>query len=944
MISRNTFRWCICILLLVLGCSITATYAQSNINTQIHYLSGTDNEHTATWQFFCTGGRNSGIWTTIEVPSCWEQQGFGNYDYGRDYRTYGKRFQFSDEKGIYKHQFEVPKDWEGKVIKLVFEGVMTDAEVKINDLSAGDIHQGAFYRFKYDITDKLRFGESNELEVAVSKMSANKSVNRAERFADYWIFGGIFRPVYLEVLPKQHIEHLAIAADAVGQFRADVFTQNIAKNSTLKVSIFDPNGVEVASTEQPLKAAVTSSSITTAVANPLTWTSETPHLYSAKIDLTQDGKIIHAIRETFGFRTVEIRQGDGIYINGTKVKFKGVNRHAFWPETGRTLNRDIDRLDIELMKEMNMNAIRCSHYPPDKSFLELCDSLGLYVLDELAGWQNAYDTTVGEKLVKELVERDVNHPSIVLWSNGNEGGTNKELDDDFLLYDPSQRPVIHAHHKPGNDFNGVETNHYEKYYSTKSILEDSLIYMPTEFLHAQDDGGAAAALEDFWELMWASPRSAGGFLWAFIDEGVVRTDLNGYIDVNRVNAPDGILGPHREKEGSFYALKEIYSPIVIKTKVLSADFKGKLEVENRFHFTNLDQCIFKGELVNFKAPDKREAGHTITKKFELSGPVVKPGKKGALNLNLPSNWRQNDALYLSAFDSKGKVIMKWSWKIRPSESIDAEIQKLLDINDLEEVVVEESDSTLTLSASHVKSIFSKKNGQLLKIEDKSGLNPPFGKGPISPGNELTNSSGHKHYREKDGYVFEYNCDGYFGQIKWKMYPSGLLQLDYTYDATEEHLFAGISFDYPESNIIGVEWLGNGPYRVWKNRMQGGQLDVWTSMYNNTHTGTTPWVYPEFKGYFSDVAWMVFNTVEGKFLVASPDNDLFVRLFDFYGLSGPEPHPALPQGDISFLDAIPPIGTKLATGLDTKTEGLGPLSEWNKPKGPVSRRLYFYFGL
>ena len=138
----------------------------------------------------------------MEVPSHWEQQGFGTYNYGRDYHTYGRKYKYADEKGLYKHEFSVPASWRNKDIYLVFEGSMTDTEVKINGKSAGEIHQGSFYRFSYNITDKLHFNEPNQLEVTVSKMSSNKSVNRAERYADYWIFGGIFRPVYLEAFPK----------------------------------------------------------------------------------------------------------------------------------------------------------------------------------------------------------------------------------------------------------------------------------------------------------------------------------------------------------------------------------------------------------------------------------------------------------------------------------------------------------------------------------------------------------------------------------------------------------------------------------------------------------------------------------------------------------------------------------------------------------------------
>lgn len=206
---------------------------------QVLYLSGTDNENTVTWEFFCTGGRKSNTWTTIQVPSCWEQQGFGTYNYGRDYHTYGKKFRYADEKGIYRYSFQIPAGWKDREIYIVFEGVMTDAEVFINGRQAGEKHQGAFYRFEYNITPLVKSGTVNELEVKVSKMSDNKSVNHAERYADYWIFGGIFRPVYLESYPREHIHRTAIAADAKGNFIMDLYPENVSPGHSVALAIID---------------------------------------------------------------------------------------------------------------------------------------------------------------------------------------------------------------------------------------------------------------------------------------------------------------------------------------------------------------------------------------------------------------------------------------------------------------------------------------------------------------------------------------------------------------------------------------------------------------------------------------------------------------------------------------------------------------------------------
>ena len=393
---------------------------------------------------------------------------------------------------------------------------MTDTEVKINGKSAGTIHQGAFYRFKYDITSLLFFDKPNTLEVTVSKMSADASVNNAERLADYWVFGGIFRPVFLEATPKQFIDYVGIDAKADGKFSMQVWTKDLTQNATVVTTITDANKKIIGTLKVPVEKLAENVIATAQMQNIKTWTSETPNLYNANVVL-QDaaGKKLYELNEKFGFRTIEIKYGQGVYINGTQVKLKGANRHCWWPETARALSDEQQLQDALLIKEMNMNAVRCSHYPPDKYFLQLCDSLGIYVLNELAGWQKFYSAKAGEPLVKELVLRDLNHPSIIFWDNGNEGGTNKELDDDFVKWDFQKRPVIHPHHRPGNQFNGIDCNHYEDYYSTQKILNDSLIYMPTEMLHAQDDGGAGAAMEDFWNLHWKSQKSGGVFIWAF---------------------------------------------------------------------------------------------------------------------------------------------------------------------------------------------------------------------------------------------------------------------------------------------------------------------------------------------------------------------------------------------------------------------------------------------
>ena len=910
---------------------------------QIQYLSGTDATHTVQWDFFCTAGRNSGEWKKIQVPSCWEQQGFGNYNYGRDYKTDGKNFRFYDEKGMYKYQFKVPASWKGKLVKIVFDGSMTDTEVKINGKSAGNIHQGAFYRFNYDVTSLLNYDKPNTLEVTVSKMSSDASVNNAERLADYWVFGGIFRPVWLEATPKTFIDYVGIDAKHDGSIAMQVWPKGLTQNATIVTTITDANKNLIANIKTPVKSANEYVIVNAVIRKVKQWTSETPDLYNANVVL-QDaaGKKIYELNEKFGFRTIEIRRGLGVYINGEQVKFKGVNRHCFWPETARALSKENQLMDVLLLKEMNMNAVRCSHYPPDKYFLQLCDSLGIYVLDELAGWQKFYSTKAGEPLVKEMVLRDLNHPSIIFWSNGNEGGHNKELDDDYGKYDFSNRPVIHAHHRPGNEFNGIDCNHYEDYYSTQKILNDTLIYMPTEFLHSQDDGGGGAAMEDFWELHWRSQRSAGGFIWAMVDESVVRTDLNNVLDANGLNANDGILGPHREKEGSFYALRKIFSPIKLDLPVqLTSGFNGSIAIENRFHFLNTNQCSFYWALVDFSKPFDRFDGYVVKKKGTLTSPDISSTKKGTLNLSLPDDYKNYDALVIVARDNYGKEIYKWTSKIKDNS---AQLKDFV-TNKNDTTGLRETDSTYILSGGEVSVILDKRSGNLITTRNSSSdYILSFNKGPVLVKGSASLVSS-RSYKEGENSVVEFIYSGNMKNVKWKINASGWTTMEYEYNMEGDQPFSGVSFSYPENYILSARWLGKGPCRQWKNRIAGTEVNVWQNLYNNTHTGYSPIIYPEFKGYFGEVAWMEFNTVQGKMYVASPDEGLFVRLFDGYALSdAAKPHPEIPVGDISFLDCIPPIGTKLAFGLTTNTKVYGPMSELNHLNGSKKRTLYFYFGL
>ena len=623
--------------------------------TEIQYLSGAGSDHTVNWDFFCTEGQNSGKWTQIPVPSNWELQGFGTYNYGHD-----KDEARGKETGKYKYEFQVPKEWKNRQVNLVFEGSMTDTQVKINGSSAGKMHQGSFYRFKYDVTELLKYGKENLLEVSVAKHSENEGVNEAERRCDFWIFGGIFRPVYLEAKPHTSIERLAIDAKADGSFQMDVFLTNIRERMEVKAQLKTLSGEPVSS---PFSIIIDQTQavahLQTFAENIKPWSPEFPNRYRVDVQLINYLDVVHEVSEKFGFRTVELRESDGIYVNGEKVVFKGVCRHSFRPNTGRAMNKQVSIEDVNTIKNMNMNAVRMSHYPPDVHFLDVCDSLGLFVLDELAGWQTAYDTRVGSVLAQEMIQRDINHPSIVVWDNGNEGGWNAELDHFFDELDPQKRPLIH----PWAEFRNTDTQHYKEYnYGVGTHQQGRRIVFPTEFLHGLYDGGHGAGLEDYWNMMRNNPLSAGGFLWDYADEAVVRTDKNGVLDTKGNLAADGILGPYLEKEGSYFAIKEIWSPVFFETRYITSTFNGEFPIENRYIYTNLRDCKFTYKLVDLPKPD--ETAEKVNETGVIESPDLAPGQKGKLRMFMPVHFYSNDVLYITATDPHGREIYTWSWPIK----------------------------------------------------------------------------------------------------------------------------------------------------------------------------------------------------------------------------------------------------------------------------------------
>ena len=942
-------------LLSTLALATTLT-AQTLPQTERQYLSGHGCDDTVEWDFFCTDGRNSGRWTKIGVPSCWELQGFGTYQYGISF--YGKAFPegIAGEKGMYKYEFEVPEEFRGKQVSLVFEASMTDTEVKVNGRKAGSKHQGAFYRFSYNVTDLLKYGKKNFLEVTVSKESENASVNLAERRADYWNFGGIFRPVFLEVKPAVNLRHIAIDAQMDGSFRANCYTNISGDGMSIRAQILDGKGKKLADTTVPLKAGSDWTTLQLNVSAPALWTAETPNLYKAQFSLLdKEGKVLHHETETFGFRTIEVRESDGLYVNGVRINVRGVNRHSFRPESGRTLSKAKNIEDVLLMKGMNMNSVRLSHYPADPEFLEACDSLGLYVMDELGGWHGKYDTPTGVRLIEGMIKRDVNHPSIIWWSNGNEKGWNIELDGEFHKYDPQKRPVIH----PQGNFSGFETMHYRSYGESQNYMRLPEIFMPTEFLHGLYDGGHGAGLYDYWEMMRKHPRCIGGFLWVLADEGVKRVDMDGFIDNQGNFGADGIVGPHHEKEGSYYTIKQLWSPVQVMNTAIDRNFDGKLSVENRYDYLNLNTCRFIWQQVKF--PSVTDASNTTTrilKQGEVQGSDVAAHGVGVVDIKT-SILPEADALFLTVIDKYGHELWRWTF---PVDKLNRETEQFSASSGRASYT--ETEKGITVKANGRTFVFSKKDGQLKDVS-VNNRKISFANGPRFIGARRADRSLDQFYnhddekaKAKDRTYSEFTDAAVFTKLdvkkeggnliltanyklgnldkaQWTIHPDGMATLDYTYNFSGVVDLMGICFDYPEEQVLSKRWLGAGPYRVWQNRIHGTQYDIWENDYNDPIPGET-FTYPEFKGYFGSVSWMSIRTKEGTISLRNETPDSYIGVY--------QPRDGrdrllytLPESGISVLNVIPPVRNKV-----NSTDLCGPSSQPKWVDGPQTGRLVLRF--
>ena len=511
--------------------------------------------------------------------------------------------------------------------------------------------------------------------------------------------------------------------------------------------------------------------------------------------------------------------------------------------------------------------------------------------------------------------------SFLFWDNGNEGGFNTNLDRIFPALDPQQRRVLH----PWKKFGGINTTHYQSFEEMQKSCAESMIYMPTEFLHGLYDGGAGAGLDDYWRIMSASQHIGGGFIWALLDDGVKRPDT-GEMDVAGNQAPDGIVGPYREREGSFFAIKEIWSPIQI------ARTNGAFLVANHFSFTDAHDCKFSWQLRKFPLPGETNFTAAVLSAGDFLSPRIAPGGQALVKCPLPAS-PGADAFALRVDDAQGRELWTWVWTLKSSAA-----PRLADGPSEQHATPAETSGVILVRAGDFAIEFNRQTGFPANIR-RGAQQFSFTNGPRPAVGQATLREIHYADDGPDAVVGA-SYDGDLKSVLWRVNNNGWVHCRYTYLARGTNDFFGVLFDYPENLVRHKQWVGNGPFHVWKNRLRGVTPGVWENDYNNTLTGFRDWIYPEFKGFFANVSWLQLQTTEGLITVV-PENIPFVQVltpeFPPTNLVG-KACAAVPVCGLGLLDAIPPIGSKFK-----EARFGGPQGQKTAAQGEYTGIVSFYFG-
>ncbi len=599
-------------------------------------------------------------WNDIPVPSNWELEGYGvpiyvnqPYEFTRKPNPPHVPHNY-DPVGSYRRNFTIPDKWDGREIFIHFGAVKSAFYIWVNGKKVG-YSQGSKTPAEWDITKYLKKGE-NYVALQVFRWSDGSYLE----CQDFWRISGIERDVFLYSTPDVYIRDFFAHSGLInnykdGDFRLDVELKDVQKATTVSnynviVNLLDYSGNSVFKETKPVKFSKSGTAFLefeTLIKDINPWSAEIPNLYTMLISIEDEkGNITETAKQKTGFRTSEIKNGQ-LLINGVAVLFKGVNRHEHDPVTGHVISKELMLEDITLMKQNNINTVRTSHYPNDPYWYELCDKYGIYVIDEAnieshgmgygkrslaknPEWGDAHLDRV-----KRMAERDKNHPSIVIWSMGNEAGDGINFTKcrEWIHMRDASRPVHYERAGFGQNTDiycpMYPSVYYLKDYASKPQKKPLIM---CEYSHAM--GNSNGNLSDYWDVIKKHDQLQGGSIWDWVDQGLLKKDKNGveYFAYGGDFGPDtipsdgnfcinGIVSPDRTPHPAMTEVKKSYQ--YIETDLIDPS-NGKIRIINLYDFKPLTGVDLYWELL---------ADTTSMFSGYISDPGVKP--HDTLNFAIP---------------------------------------------------------------------------------------------------------------------------------------------------------------------------------------------------------------------------------------------------------------------------------------------------------------------
>ena len=905
-------------------------------------------------------------WTDIKVPGNWEVQGHGTAIYtnhGYEWKPRNPQppqLPEANPVGVYQRDFEIPAHWNGRDIYLSLDGAKSGVYVYVNGKEVG-YSEDSKNTAEFKLNKYLKEGK-NSLVLKIFRWSTGSYLE----CQDFWRISGIERDVFLFSQPKNHIRDFQVVSTLDNTYKNGIFklatavqTESLQNDLSLTYELLDAQGNTVAKGTQ--KNDKINQIFEAEIPNVKTWTSEHPNLYQLLITLKEGDKVTEVVPYKVGFRRFEIKEikekaENGkpyvcFFVNGQPIKLKGVNIHEHNPETGHYVTEELMRKDFELMKQHNINTVRLCHYPQSNKFYELCNELGLYVYDEanIESHGMYYNLRKGGTLGNNpewlkphmyrtinMYERNKNHPSIAIWSLGNEAGNGYNFYQTYLYLKEKETGAL-GMNRPVNYERALwewNTDMYVPQYPDAKWLEtigkkgSDRPVVPSEYSHAM--GNSNGNISAQWEAIYKYPNLQGGYIWDWVDQGLLQKDENGreywaYGGDFGVDMPsdgnflcNGIIAPDRTPHPAMTEVKYAYQNVGFEAIDLAS---GKFLIKNRFYFTNLRK-------------------HQINYAVKANGKVIRKGKtfldiepqsSQEFNVNLAGLQAKTGTEYFVNFwvtTTEPEILIPAGHEIA-SEQFRLPIEPLAIAEHKasgKTNVTTEGDE-VKVSSSKMQFVFNKKSGLVTSYKVNGteyfsggfGIQPNFWRAPNDndygngqPKREQIWKQSSKNFQVVDVITLSEGNNtiltanylltaGNLYIVKYTIYPDGVVHSDITFTSTEMEegktevseatLMAtfspgqeearraasklvvpriGVRFRLPE-DMNQVEYFGRGPGENYVDRQTGSFVDLYRTTADAMYTNN--YVRPQENGHRTDTRWVTLSRKNGKGLKIVADQTI-----------------------------------------------------------------------